>query len=458
VSPTAQTDPGFVFQPKPAITTAGTYPAPPPAPSAPPSPTPGPPVPASPLDQLVGTWHGTGFNTIWRPHFPDSPQDRFLELNLTDEILAFSPINGPIPNRGLLQKDIKMFGLTYMQQISDSSDEAGLHVEPGIWAIVPETTNPAEPPTVIRMASIPHGTVILTQGTASTAAGAPAIPDNNIIPFGIGATPPPNTEFSQAAQTFTWSPMGDDRLDALSRSVERLRVIAGALSDDQLTDRAYPAEWSISQVLSHLGSGAVISQRRLADAFAGRNTPDDFAQGVWDDWNAKPPAAQRADGLAADAALVDALQAATPEQHDRFAFSMGPFEVDFYGFVGLRLNEHALHTWDIDVALDPRAVIPAEIAARVADNLDLIARFTAKPTGDSATITVATPDRTRGLSVELTPEAAAVTTGPPAAPADIELDDETLVRLVYGRLDPDHTPNRVRGLQIDTLRRVFPGP
>ena len=203
MSPTAQTDPGFVFQPKPAITTAGTYPAPPPGPPAPPSPIPGPPVPSSPLDQLVGTWHGTGFNTIWRPHFPDSPQDRFLELNLTDEILTFSPINGPIPNRGLLQEDIKMFGLTYMQQISDSSDGAGLHVEPGIWAIVPETTNPAEPPTVIRMASIPHGTVILTQGTASTTAGAPAIPDNNIIPFGIGATPTPNTEFSQAAQTFT---------------------------------------------------------------------------------------------------------------------------------------------------------------------------------------------------------------------------------------------------------------
>jgi len=26
--------------------------------------------PLGPLAQLVGTWEGTGFNTIWRPHHP----------------------------------------------------------------------------------------------------------------------------------------------------------------------------------------------------------------------------------------------------------------------------------------------------------------------------------------------------------------------------------------------------
>ena len=60
--------------------------------------------------------------------------------------------------------DINMFGLTYMQQIAEASDGTGLHIEPGIWAHVPRTSNPHEPPTVVRMASIPHGTVILTQG------------------------------------------------------------------------------------------------------------------------------------------------------------------------------------------------------------------------------------------------------------------------------------------------------
>ncbi len=70
-----------------------------------------------------------------------------------------------------------MFGLTYLQQISDANLKAGLHIEPGIWAVVPTTTNPAEGPTVVRMASIPHGTTILAQGTATTASRArPASP------------------------------------------------------------------------------------------------------------------------------------------------------------------------------------------------------------------------------------------------------------------------------------------
>jgi hypothetical protein len=163
-----------------------------------------------PLFDLVGddataTWEGSGFNTIWRPHqLADAGQDRFLELNLTTEKLVFTRINGPIPNRGLLMPDIDMFGLTYMQQIHETDGKLnGLHVEPGIWANVPHTTNPAEPPTVVRMASIPHGTVILAQGTGKIFNGGPNIGDNNIIPFPIGAAPPPSSAFPSAEATFT---------------------------------------------------------------------------------------------------------------------------------------------------------------------------------------------------------------------------------------------------------------
>src|SRR5947209_1491656 len=150
------------------------------------------PNPLGLLADLAGTWGGHGFNTIWRPHF--QVQDRFLELNLTNDQIEFDPISGPIPNRGLLQQDINMFGLTYLQQISDANvivngNHEGLHIEPGIWASVPATTNPAELPTVVRLASIPHGTTILAQGTASHAAGGPVIPNNNIDPFPIGGAP-----------------------------------------------------------------------------------------------------------------------------------------------------------------------------------------------------------------------------------------------------------------------------
>jgi hypothetical protein len=96
-----------------------------------------------------------------------------------------------------------MFGITYMQQISETSSGVGLHIEPGIWAKVPPTSNPHEPQTVVRMASIPHGTVILAQGTTEFINGGPPnIPANNIIPFGIGSPPPPNSEFGNAEQAF----------------------------------------------------------------------------------------------------------------------------------------------------------------------------------------------------------------------------------------------------------------
>ena len=163
----------------------------------------GGPDPLGALAGLEGTWKGHGFNAIWRPHNPPS-QDRFLELNMTDETLVFTKINGPIPNRGLAMHDINMFGLTYMQQISETSTGAGLHIEPGIWANVPHTTDPNVPPSVVRMASIPHGTVMLAQGVAEVHPGGPQnIPDNNILPFFFGSPQPANSDFNSVAQTFT---------------------------------------------------------------------------------------------------------------------------------------------------------------------------------------------------------------------------------------------------------------
>jgi hypothetical protein len=148
--------------------------------------------PLGPLALFPGLWKGTGFNTIWRPfHDPQNPnQDRFLELNLTDETLEFDAIGGRIPNRGLLQADIFMFGLTYLQKINDHNlsrlaHPVGLHVEPGVWAVVPPTTDPKEPQTVVRMGSIPHGTTIHAQGTAQTTNGAPAIPKNDVNPVSL---------------------------------------------------------------------------------------------------------------------------------------------------------------------------------------------------------------------------------------------------------------------------------
>jgi hypothetical protein len=183
VAPGIQLDQDFAFA---GLATPGKAPPPPPG------------DPLGALAALGGTWTGNGFNAIWRPHHPSNPQDRFLELNLTTETIVFTPIPGPIPNRGLAMPDIQMFGLTYLQQISETSTGAGLHIEPGLWANVPATTDPGEPQSVVRLASIPHGTVILAQGQSQVLSGGPpAIPNNNIVPTNIGGGPLPAADFPE---------------------------------------------------------------------------------------------------------------------------------------------------------------------------------------------------------------------------------------------------------------------
>jgi hypothetical protein len=149
------------------------------------------PNPLGPLAEFPGTWKGHGFNTIWRPHqvgLPGEPakQDRVLELNLTYETLQFTRIPGNIPNRGFLEPDIDLFGVTYLQQISDRLMRIGIHAEPGVWVSVPATENPEEKASVARMASIPHGTTINAQGEAFSVKGGPHIKTVDITPFVIG--------------------------------------------------------------------------------------------------------------------------------------------------------------------------------------------------------------------------------------------------------------------------------
>jgi hypothetical protein len=148
--------------------------------------------PLGPLAPLRNSrWQGTGFNQIWRPFNGLPAHDRFLELNETQEVLQFVEIPGDIPNRGLLQVDINLHGLTYLQKINDANvktngQPSGIHIEPGIWIRIPPTQNPNDPETVSRMASIPHGTTIVSQGTAKAGTIPLAFPAVDITPFVIG--------------------------------------------------------------------------------------------------------------------------------------------------------------------------------------------------------------------------------------------------------------------------------
>ena len=151
------------------------------------------PLAAPGQDNPKRSWSGQGFNLIWRPNFggQSGEKDFFLELNLTEESLEFTDITGSgknagIANRGALQKDILLGGISYIQQVTDSFSGVGQHFEPGVWINVPATTSPEEPGSVVRMGSIPHGTTVNLEGVAFTAP-SPLIANTTITPFSVGS-------------------------------------------------------------------------------------------------------------------------------------------------------------------------------------------------------------------------------------------------------------------------------
>jgi uncharacterized protein (TIGR03083 family) len=250
----------------------------------------------------------------------------------------------------------------------------------------------------------------------------------------------------------------ENPLPPLAQSVQHLRELVRSLDADQLESPSYDADWSIADVLSHLGSGAVLMARRLEAALSGEPLADDAAQPVWDEWNAKSPQAQADDALAEDERLGKAFDAVDDADRQRIEFPFGPVSVNFETAAALRLNEHALHTWDIEVMGDRGAGLPTDAAAVIIDNLGLIGRFAARPTGDEREVRIRTHDPVRHFTVRLTPEAAQLLEGDGGVAPDLELPAESFCRLVYGRLDADHSPAvRANGEVLELLRRVFPG-
>jgi len=171
-----------------------------------------------PLSHFKGAYAGNGFNLIWRPktfpgttvpRTPDSgPADHILELNLTTEQMTFGSTLGSIPNRGFNdQPDIFLGGMPYFQTVQKVEDEStglgnkprttagsGIHFETGVWLSVPAATFQGGRASVVRMASIPHGTTINAQGfiplkdSVSVTGGAPGGPnihDVDTTPFRI---------------------------------------------------------------------------------------------------------------------------------------------------------------------------------------------------------------------------------------------------------------------------------
>ena len=98
-----------------------------------------------------------------------------------------------------------------------------------------------------------------------------------------------------------------------------------------------------------------------------------------------------------------------------------------------------------------------EAANAILDSIQFIVARTGKPIGESRNVYVQTSEPTRNFTLVLDVDSVELIEAAHAEVPNLILPAEAFVRLVYGRLDSNHTPSTIGGDVVDDLRRVFPG-
>jgi uncharacterized protein (TIGR03083 family) len=259
--------------------------------------------------------------------------------------------------------------------------------------------------------------------------------------------------------------LADQVIAALRSGHDDLAAYAAGLTEKDLLAPSGASEWDVAHVLSHLGSGAEISQATLERALTGAGqAPDGFNQGVWARWDAMGPLEHRDAFLAANGALVERYESLDEAARRDLRIDLGflPAPVSLGEAARLRLNEFALHTWDAKVGADPAVRVAPEAVPLVLDVLVVLLGWIAKPDalgGRQAVLAVELTDPERSFGLALG-EQVAITDTPAAPDGTLRLAAESWLRLITGRLAAEVTPAGAEAtgpISLDDLRSVFPG-
>jgi uncharacterized protein (TIGR03083 family) len=253
----------------------------------------------------------------------------------------------------------------------------------------------------------------------------------------------------------------------LRESHERLAGLVQPMTPDEIRGQSYDRDWSNAQVLSHLGSGAEIALLGLPGALGeGEPVSREAFPPVWDKWNAKTPDAQAADAIESDERHIARLEGLSDEELAAARMDFFGMQLDAVGIIRLRLGEHVLHTWDLAVMLDPAASVQADAVDLLIDNVpQFLAPRLGKPLPEPFAVRLTTTDPARdylltsGESITMANWPGELAEADGGAVPQVTMPAEALLRLSYGRLDPDHTPASVSGDPgtLDKLRAIFPG-
>lgn len=258
--------------------------------------------------------------------------------------------------------------------------------------------------------------------------------------------------------------LADRTIAALRTEHDTTAAAVRDLTDDQLTGPSGASEWSVASVLSHMGSGAVISLAGVQSALGIAEPPKEgFNQSVWARFDAMSPTDQRDGYLEHGAALVAAFEALDEQQRKSLELRVGflPFPLSVASFGGMRLHETAQHGWDVRVAFDPAAGLVPESASVLAElfagELSFLLGFMGKADLIAGPVLLEIAGSGYGLSID---ESVALVSPVEDPTATFNGPLEATIRLLAGRLGPKYTPADLTvtgNVTLEELRTVFPG-
>ena len=252
----------------------------------------------------------------------------------------------------------------------------------------------------------------------------------------------------------------DLTITELRANHDRLAAFVADIEEGQLKGPSGASEWTIADVLSHLGSGAEIQRHTIAKALGdGGDAPSN--QEIWDRWNALPPTEQATEFVEADDRLVALYESLTDEQRETTTVDLGflPAPVPIVTPLAMRLNEQTLHGWDARVGIDPTATLGEEGAELMFRHYATTTSFLLGFIGKSDRLEQALRLALRGYTLVID-DGVTVEEGTLGTTATYSGPIEAVLRLLAGRLAPDQTPDDVRvtgNVTLEELREVFPG-
>jgi uncharacterized protein (TIGR03083 family) len=242
----------------------------------------------------------------------------------------------------------------------------------------------------------------------------------------------------------------------------------GGLRPERWAGPTYCTAWDLTQLVSHLGSGAAIHRHALRAALDG-DAPLDQAgrERIWDHFDGLAPEQLYPEFQASNRRYIDYLASLPPETGARLMATFAG-EIPVTVFTLFRLSELSLHSWDARVAFDPPTrLLPASAAAVLPTMLRTLARRSnaearGRLTGSSFGISLTAPSP-RQLTLSIA-DAVAWQDQPVSSPtATLTLSAEAFLRLCAGRLplaaaevdgDVVIDGDRDRALHLNAL---FPG-